>query len=44
MRPRGLGLVGMRERLEAFGGTLRIDTAPGKGFRIEATLPCGEST
>jgi signal transduction histidine kinase len=44
VRPRGLGLVGMRERLEAFGGTLRIDTAPGKGFRIEATLPCGEST
>jgi len=36
---RGLGLVSMGERVEAFGGTLRIESAPGAGTRIEATVP-----
>jgi signal transduction histidine kinase len=36
---RGLGLVSMGERLEPFGGTLRIDSTPGAGTRIEATVP-----
>jgi len=36
---RGLGLVSMGERVEAFGGTLRIQSAPGAGTRIEATVP-----
>lgn len=35
----GLGLVGMRERVEALGGTLDIDTAVARGFRIQAVLP-----
>lgn len=35
----GLGLVGMRERVEALGGTLTIVSAAGQGFRIEAALP-----
>jgi len=36
---RGLGLVSMRERLEAVGGTLRIQSAPGQGTRVEAAVP-----
>jgi signal transduction histidine kinase len=36
---RGLGLVSMGERLEVFGGTLRIESAPGAGTRIQATVP-----
>ena len=28
---RGLGLIGMQERLNAIGGTLSIDSAPGHG-------------
>lgn len=35
----GLGLVGMRERVEALGGTLHITTAPGYGFRFVAAFP-----
>jgi len=33
--------MGMRERVEILGGTLHIDSAPGKGtrFRIEVPLP-----
>lgn len=37
---RGVGLLGMRERMELVGGTLRVDSAPGEGtrVRIEASL------
>jgi signal transduction histidine kinase len=35
----GLGLVGMRERVEALGGHLHITTAPGHGFRFVASFP-----
>nr|MBP7624422.1 sensor histidine kinase [Xanthomonadales bacterium] len=35
----GNGLSGMRERLNEFGGSLDIDTAPGRGFALAATLP-----
>ncbi|WP_147444693.1 sensor histidine kinase [Corallococcus sp. CA053C] len=35
----GHGLRGMRERLEALGGTLRIVTQEHAGFRLEARLP-----
>lgn len=38
-RNAGLGLIGMRERIEALGGELRIETAPGRGFRLVAGLP-----
>lgn len=34
-----LGLLGIRERVRALGGTLVIGGAPGRGFRIEATFP-----
>jgi two-component system sensor histidine kinase UhpB len=35
----GLGLIGMRERVEMLGGQLRIDTAPSKGFAVHARIP-----
>jgi signal transduction histidine kinase len=35
----GIGLIGMRERVTALGGTLRAGPRPDGGFRVEATLP-----
>ncbi|WP_448591871.1 HAMP domain-containing sensor histidine kinase [Thermoflexus hugenholtzii] len=40
-RARSLGLMGMAERLALIGGTLEIDSAPGKGTRIRARVPAG---
>ena len=36
---KGLGLVSMKERLEAIGGSLEIRSSPGLGTRVEATVP-----
>ncbi len=38
----GHGLVGMRERVELWGGELSVGPAPGGGYRVKALLPCGE--
>ncbi|NJD33977.1 MAG: hypothetical protein FIA96_03935 [Betaproteobacteria bacterium] len=44
----GLGLLGMRERIEALGGMFCIETQPAQGFRLDASVPldrperCGE--
>ncbi len=35
----GLGIVGMRERVERLGGDISIITSPGAGTRIRVTLP-----
>ncbi len=35
----GLGLVGMRERIAAFGGSLKLASRPGEGFTVKALLP-----
>ncbi|MFD5463576.1 sensor histidine kinase [Kitasatospora sp. NPDC127059] len=35
----GSGLVGMRERASAFGGTITAGPLPGGGFRVRAELP-----
>jgi hypothetical protein len=35
----GAGLLNMADRLGAFGGTLRVDSAPGMGTRIAGTVP-----
>jgi signal transduction histidine kinase len=37
----GLGLISMRERLDAIGATLTIQTAPGQGTRLDIVLPEG---
>ncbi len=34
-----IGLIGMRERLEVLGGSLRIETTPGNGTALYARLP-----
>lgn len=38
-RTRGFGLLGMRERVLALGGTLHIDGVPGKGTTVTIELP-----
>jgi PAS domain S-box-containing protein len=41
----GVGLTGMRERVEQMGGELKITSSRGKGTKITVVLPCnGEST
>ena len=35
----GSGLVGLRDRIEALGGRLRLDSPPGGGTHIVAELP-----
>ena len=43
-RPAGLGVIGMRERLEALGGQLVIRSSPGRGTELDATVPVGVVT
>ena len=38
-RSTGIGLIGMRERVAAVGGELRITSAPGQGTTVCVTLP-----
>jgi signal transduction histidine kinase len=38
---RGLGLLSMDERMKMVGGSLTIDSAPGRGTRLEARAPLG---
>jgi signal transduction histidine kinase len=38
-RTRGLGLLGMEERVALAGGHLRVESEPGKGTRVLAELP-----
>src|SRR5438445_448911 len=41
----GVGLTGMRERVEQMGGELKIASSRGKGTKVTVLLPCnGEST
>jgi signal transduction histidine kinase len=35
----GLGLLGMRERLAPFGGTLEIHSAAGRGTEVRVAAP-----
>jgi len=35
----GHGLIGMRERVQVYGGRMQTGAMPGGGFRVEATLP-----
>ncbi len=36
---RGLGLLGIEERVSGFRGSLRIETVPGEGTRLTVELP-----
>jgi signal transduction histidine kinase len=36
---RGLGLIGMQERMNAIGGTILIDSAPGRGTKLLIRVP-----
>lgn len=38
---RGSGLTGMRERVDALGGTVHIESESGRGTMIRAEIPCG---
>jgi signal transduction histidine kinase len=38
---KGLGLVSMKERLEALGGCLQIRSNPAFGTSLEAAVPIG---
>ena len=38
----GFGLIGMRERLALLGGTLTVESEPGKGTTVHAALPIGQ--
>lgn len=38
-RTRGMGLLGMEERVKRLGGTMEIDSRPGAGTTIRAELP-----
>ena len=38
---RGFGLLGMRERVEALGGSLRLESALGRGVMVAALVPLG---
>ena len=41
---RGVGLSSMRERAEAAGGTLLVESEPGRGTTVTAILPCPVAT
>jgi signal transduction histidine kinase len=38
---RGSGLIGLKDRAEALGGRLRLQSPPGAGTALEITLPIG---
>jgi signal transduction histidine kinase len=38
VRGKGLGLIGIEERVRELGGSLRVEAEPGKGVRIEVTI------
>jgi signal transduction histidine kinase len=42
--PRGLGLLGMRERAHQCGGQLHVRSAPGEGTRITITILLNEAS
>lgn len=38
-RTRGLGLLGMEERVAQLGGRFRVQSEPGRGTTVTAELP-----
>ena len=43
-RSDGLGLIGMRERVELVGGRIEIDSSPGSGTTLRVDLPARRGT
>jgi signal transduction histidine kinase len=43
-RARGLGILGMEERVRRLGGSLRIESGPDRGTTLEAALPLPKSS
>ena len=41
---RGLGLLGMEERVRRLGGRLKVSSEPGRGTLVHASLPVAEWT
>ncbi len=39
VRPTSVGLVGMKERVSALGGSVQVRSAPGQGTEVRAVLP-----
>jgi len=39
-----LGILGMRERVEILGGTLQVESEPGRGTRIRTSFPLSEAS
>ena len=40
---RGSGLTNLADRLDALGGKLEINSAPGRGTRLAGTVPAAEA-
>jgi signal transduction histidine kinase len=40
---RGSGLVGLKDRVEALGGRLSVQSPPGAGTCVQAELPLGQA-
>jgi two-component system sensor histidine kinase UhpB len=43
IKPRSFGLRGIRERVEYFGGDVRIDSLPGQGTKVSVFIPHADS-
>ena len=41
---RGIGLLGMQERIDALGGRLTIQSSPGGGTTVHVAVPLGDET
>jgi signal transduction histidine kinase len=41
--PHGSGLIGLRDRVTALNGTFGVDSRPGRGTLVTATIPVGAS-
>jgi signal transduction histidine kinase len=41
---RGTGLRGLADRVETLGGTLTVESPPGRGTRLVAVIPHGAGT
>jgi signal transduction histidine kinase len=40
----GVGLSAMRERVEALGGYIEVESVPGEGTRVEVRVPLRDDT